>query len=837
MDAMASGNIQVDSAVKIKYVTALKIVAGVQEHGICRVTGLLENGMEAQQMLLSMNDIPIRVYRTGEASELLFRGSIKTAAVHMAGGVSYIEIAAVTASEKLDRTERQRSFQNAAMTYGQVIRRVLEPYGSMDAACTDDAQKTINEPVIQYGETDWEFLKRLGSHLNIPVYADCESGSRALYFGMEEGIRISSETDSYHAGISRKYYEANRGRSKITRKDYVYYKVRSDENGRIGDHIDTGSGSCVVYRKQIELVREKLVFTYWAGGRGNWYIPYIDHDRLTGMEFAGKVVSTQAEKMKVNLQIDEPYEGADHEWEWTPASGNIMYAMPERGDTVRLYFGSGKASEGAASTSPRDNGESMPGQQKRTFTTAAGKRMELHPEHLSMQGSGGQAALCDGNAVTFGSSARMELTASGLVRMEAEKIHAYTPQEINMFRSGAHCEQKGRDIIPNGTKSNPPTGSGDAGFTFNNEFNALSNVSVLCMTDFIRYKPYKDDPEETEPDEEEGFSWGKLAGYCLAGLTVVGGVALGAGYVASVIFTGGATAAFAPWVVGGLAGFCGTAAVGSMAVNDYRRQEVSGLDAYLMTGFISSTEGAVAGAAFCMVPYASEVIAAQVVPYGMTGVVLPTGVFISGETIMNAAMMTGYTATFSNMAVKVNDSMAGVTGYNAMANTMGPGNYEFVKESSAAVSNVMLMAGLSNPRLYGTNNSNTGNIKERALYDNSEKKIKAEILAENKARGTAYEQQKFEEFSVKNQHAVQQITIETKSGYKTRVDAIGIDANGNVVIEEYKSSATAPLTHNQEFAFEEIKTSGGNVVGTGKDIFTKGYPIPAGTKVEIIRPK
>ena len=706
MDAMASGNIKVDSAVRIKYVTALTIMAGVQEHGMCRVAGLLENGMEAQQILSSMDDIPVRIIRDGEGSELLFRGIIKTASVHMANGVSCIEMDAVTASEKLDRMEKQRSFQDVSMTYEQVVRRILEPYGDMNAVCAADALKTINEPVIQYGETDWEFLKRLGSHLNIPVYADCESGSKALYFGMEKG--------------SRKYYGTDRKEDRVTRKDYVYYKVRGNENGRIGDHIDIESGSYVVFRKRIELVHEELEFTYWAGGCGNWYIPYIAHDRLTGMEFTGKVVSTQAERLKVNLQIDEPYEGADYEWEWTPVSGNIMYAMPERGTTVRLCFGSANASEGAACTNPRDNGDGMPGQQKRTFTTAAGKRMELHPEHLSMQGSGGQAALSDGNAVTLGSSSRMELTASGMVRMEAATIHAYTPQEINMFRARARCEEKGRDIIPNGTKSNPPTGTGDVGFTFNNEFNALSSASVLCMTDFIRYKPYNDDPEETEPDEEEGFSWGKLAGYCLAGLTVVGGVALGAGYVASIIFTGGATAAFAPWVVGGLAGFCGTVAVGGMAVNDYRRQEVSGIDAYMMTGLISSTEGAVAGAAFCMVPYASEVMVAQIVPYGMTGVALPTGVFVSSETIMNAAMLSGYTATFSNMAVKVNDSMAGATGYNAMANAMGPGNYQFVKESSAAISNVLLLAGLSNPRLYGTNNS-AGNIQENASYKNKQR--------------------------------------------------------------------------------------------------------------------
>ena len=419
----------------------------------------------------------------------------------------------------------------------------------------------------------------------------------------------------------------------------------------------------------------------------------------------------------LTLQMDEPYEGADHDWEWTPVSGNIMYAMPEKGNTVRLYFGSGTASEGTAASDIRGNGESMPGQQKRTFTTATGKKMELHPEHLSMQGGGGQTDISDGQAVSFESMTKAVLTASGPVRLEAATIRAYTPQEINMYRSRARCEEKGKDIIPNGTKSNPPTGTGDAGFTFNYEFNALSSVNVLCGTDFIRYKPYEDDPEETEPDDG-GFSWGKLAGHCLAGLAVVGAVAVGAGYLASIVFTGGATAAFAPWVVGGLAGLCGTAAVGGMAANDIRRGEVSGLDDYMLTGLISSTEGAVAGAAFCMVPYASEVVLAQVVPYGMTGIFLPAGVFVSGETIMTATMLTGYTVTFSNMAVKVNDSMVGLAGRNMMADAMGQENYQQVKDISAMGSNTVLMMGLSNPRLYGTNNNNAGNIRENASYQN-----------------------------------------------------------------------------------------------------------------------
>ena len=337
---------------------------------------------------------------------------------------------------------------------------------------------------------------------------------------------------------------------------------------------------------------------------------------------------------------------------------------------------------------------------------------------LMETGSGAWAAVSDGKAVMFESSSRMELTAAGPVRLEAARIHAYTPQEINMFKSPAYCEEREKDIIPSGTRSNPPTGTGDAGFMLNYEFNAMSDVSILCGQEFTRYRPYNDDPEETELDLD-GFCWEELLGNCLAGLAAVGTVTALAAYGASVVLTGGATAAFAPWVVGRLAGFCGMAAVGGMAINDYRRQEVSSLGSYALTGMTSSAEGAVAGAAFFMVPYASEVVMAQAAQYGMTGIMLPTGAFVSGETIMTAAMTTGYTMTGSNMLVKVNDSMAGLTRTNMMAGAMGQANYQLVKETSAQASNKVMEFGLSNPRLYGTNNNTqrkSGSIKSEETY-------------------------------------------------------------------------------------------------------------------------
>lgn len=109
-------------------------------------------------------------------------------------------------------------------------------------------------------------------------------------------------------------------------------------------------------------------------------------------------------------------------------------------------------------------------------------------------------------------------------------------------------------------------------------------------------------------------------------------------------------------------------------------------------------------------------------------------------------------------------------------------------------------------------------------------------IRENKKRGDEFEKQEFERFSSENPNAETQITIKTNDGVRTRVDAIGRDSDGNILIEEYKSSDTARLTKNQKDGFPQIEKSGGVIVGNGKGEFTGGVIIPPGTKIKIVRP-
>lgn len=303
MGSITSADIGIVSELKIRYITALELLLEAQQHGRCRVRGVPADGEEAQWQLAGGRDIPVAVTgRNDGVTEILFSGIIKEGKVYSENGLYYVELELVTASDLLDRERRQRSFQNIHMTYEQAVRQILEPYGA-GVICAKEARAALETPLIQYGETDWEFILRLGSRIHLPVFVDCITGRPQFYFGMREGNCFNEKLADYHVGISARYYEADEACS-IARGGFLYYSITGDARYEMGDRIETGAGSFTVFRKYIELRQEALRCTHWMGYTGNWYIPAAAHRQLAGMEFTGIVTDTHAEKLKLRLDMD-----------------------------------------------------------------------------------------------------------------------------------------------------------------------------------------------------------------------------------------------------------------------------------------------------------------------------------------------------------------------------------------------------------------------------------------------------------------------------------------------------------------------------------------------------
>ncbi len=116
-----------------------------------------------------------------------------------------------------------------------------------------------------------------------------------------------------------------------------------------------------------------------------------------------------------------------------------------------------------------------------------------------------------------------------------------------------------------------------------------------------------------------------------------------------------------------------------------------------------------------------------------------------------------------------------------------------------------------------------------------EKVVNTTVQA-NKAAGDAFEAQIKDKLQRTYTDVVQQVTIKTQSGVRTRVDFLSRDSSGIIKCTECKASATAPLTKNQRLGFPEIQQSGGVVVGKGKPGFPGGTQILP-TKIDIVRPQ
>lgn len=104
----------------------------------------------------------------------------------------------------------------------------------------------------------------------------------------------------------------------------------------------------------------------------------------------------------------------------------------------------------------------------------------------------------------------------------------------------------------------------------------------------------------------------------------------------------------------------------------------------------------------------------------------------------------------------------------------------------------------------------------KSVRDRLDWKEASDKWAKLRNQGRDFEKEAINEFKKVATDVQEQLTIVTKDGTKIRVDAIGYDKKiGALLIEEYKSSATAPLTSNQRDGFVELLESGGVIVGEG----------------------
>ncbi|MCM1233947.1 MAG: hypothetical protein NC489_27895 [Ruminococcus flavefaciens] len=424
----------IKTAIPFQSLHKMEICHDVNAHAIVMINVIMEEEDHQEVLSRDWSDTTISVLKKGEEGLPLFSGRIEKIVCHKEGHLLTVQIWGIGETAQLDREKKKQSFQNIEMTYRQVIQEVIKHYQETESVWNIRDDKSIGDPLIQYNETDWEFLMRLCSHFHEMLIPDMQNGKWKVHFGIPAGQEQSGdEVEILGNGFNDIYYHNGCYEMGMSKSQTFYMKVKSKKNWQMGDFLIYEGRKCQVYSRRILFENGALFFIYQLGMRGMYYSPKIYNNALSGVRLEGIIRKTEAESVYIQLDIDGE-ERADFPWKWTPETNNISYCMPETGTRAVLYLPAREEKAGRVilSTVHNTGNEKYTDVQKREFTTKYHKKIGLYPDRLFAEGTDGNVSVYmdDESGIRIKSHADISLLAKGNIILTGKNIKAFTPMEL-----------------------------------------------------------------------------------------------------------------------------------------------------------------------------------------------------------------------------------------------------------------------------------------------------------------------------------------------------------------------------------------------------------------------
>ena len=450
---------------------------------------LSENGTDINSM-----NAPIQLLGQGNTAGALFSGYPEKVEIKEERGYRIADIQAVSGTILLDQKKSNRVFQKKVQTYMGIASAVTADTDH-SACILPGSDMRTGGTLIQYQETDWRFLKRMASQLGLPLVPDTSYYYPRFYLGLPEGEkRELGEIISCDLCFDGRYYAVS-GKCLVDREDFICYDVVTRTSLSLGDRVTYEGRELLVSRKKTELAGGEVIFTYRLAGNSYTWVPWEDNPDYTGMSFVGSIVGTQGEQVEVAFDIDKTAAGGNR-YGFAPATGNLMYCMPQKGTKTSLYIGNGDEAQGIATGCIRTNGSTCEGTgspEKKSFRSEHGKGMDLYPQRMGLDGGEtGKITFEDETGTTIESN-------GGLVLMAKEGIRLESMTGIAM--------QGMSDIMALYSE-------GASSLCVNGSVDMLGRRTSLAGIVYQGYDPFEDAPQKGE------FDWGGFARNLAIGLGV-----------------------------------------------------------------------------------------------------------------------------------------------------------------------------------------------------------------------------------------------------------------------------------------------------------------------------
>lgn len=367
----------------------------VSEHARVYVFGLLDDVVKINDVLSigSKSEFKIIIKYPNKADgKFIFDGILENFEILLNAGEKFIKLNLISRSFEADGEETTKRYNNSEKEYVNIFNKIVrEKYGGdlSGDALGDMKQENL---IVQYRETDWQFLKRIASHANLAISTKPqENGKLEILVGFPDG-----DTKNFDGQVFKKDFYFN--------AELPEYIGISTEYYDLCDKVSFEGDVYYIIKKMIELREGVLFNTYTLTPSEGFNVPYVCNRKIAGASLSGKVLGFDKDKpnhASVYLEVDEEEAEDSERLEIvTVYSGEGedmhfgVFTMPEIGASVSLYFPDDDEENAYISSSflHEDLSQVLESQKEKSFY-AFGNELKMNTESVRMRAKDDRSSL------------------------------------------------------------------------------------------------------------------------------------------------------------------------------------------------------------------------------------------------------------------------------------------------------------------------------------------------------------------------------------------------------------------------------------------------------------
>ena len=412
---------------------SIKIDREINQHSCACIVGGIADDKAEEYMAMLMGELWVTIEAVGETGEreILMKGVVTEFSLDHEEHHKELSLKIHSGTYLMDVSERFRTFQNAGMSYSDVMSILDEGYGNAAHIGAELESSPIEDFLMQHQETDWGFLRRLASRLNYHISPADKFDGQRYYFGLKEGKQIQfPENSKFTAQKSIAEY-MSKDRSKeisLSENDCLEFIVSCRDIYRVWDSAQMRGAAVSIYKIESRYEQGEFIHHYHMRTANGLQMLREYNRGASGCSFEATVREIKHDLVRIDVHGDENADQDITKWfkystVYSTPDGTGWYCMPEVGDTVRLYIPGKREYDGYVISSAHLDvaGGDRKNPDHKSIMNKHRKEILFTPDRLVLTNNNGiSIEIVDGEGINIVSDRSININARDSVTISSE---------------------------------------------------------------------------------------------------------------------------------------------------------------------------------------------------------------------------------------------------------------------------------------------------------------------------------------------------------------------------------------------------------------------------------